>query len=250
MTQLISTTQKDGTVTTIQSQPVNSVFPIDQPSFGKLAYSSEWTWFTATSDGQNLYTAAGTNGGQLNPVSNVTTAAVGGEVTLTTGSASDGSASVSTHDVFRLGLGRARFRTDVNLSVLSDGTDEFEIACGLQGQGFGTVSNTDEALFRYTDSINSGNWVIASQSGGGGEEITNTAVAPVTGNMRQVLEIIVNDDATEIQFHIDGNLVATHTTVPTVALRHGMLTNKLAGTTSRSLRLLGAGWDYVFTTPV
>jgi hypothetical protein len=112
------------------------------------------------------------------------------------------------------------------------------------------VSDDNEALFRYTHTVNSGNWVCASQDVGGGEEITNTAVSPTTGSTRQVLEIIVNDDASEAQFYIDGVLVATHTTVPAASLRHGMLINKLAGTSVRALRLLGAGWDYVFTTPV
>jgi hypothetical protein len=248
MAQLISTTQKEGAVTTVQSQPVNSVFPIDQPSSGKIAYSSEWTWFTAVSAGLHLYNGIVANGGIIGGAS--LTLPVGGGVALSTGGSANAHARMTSQNCFNLGMGRARFRKDVCFNNLSTGTEEFEAACGLTGGFFDVVSDDNEALFRYTHTVNSGNWVCASQDAGGGEEITNTAVAPTTGSTRQVLELIVNDDATETQFYIDGVLVATHTAVPTVVLRHGMLINKLAGTVARQLRLLGAGWDYVFTTPV
>jgi hypothetical protein len=133
---------------------------------------------------------------------------------------------------------------------LSDGTDSYEAVAGLHGGDLSTVSDDDEILFRYTHSVNSGNWVCASQDAGGGEEVTNTAVAPTTGLTRQVLEIIVNVNATETEFYIDGALVATHTAVPSAVLRHGMGIKKVAGTAATFFRALGAGWDYVFTTPV
>jgi hypothetical protein len=221
-----------------------------QSSFGTITRSSEWNWFTVDGDGLELYTGGYTNGGGTFLPGTPAGTPVGGARALTTQTSSNASAQMRTDHSFRLGLGPARFRTDVSVDNLSDGTETYEIACGMLANDFSTVSYDDEILFRYTDSINSGNWVCASQVSAGGEEITNTNVAPATGNARQVLEIVVNTDATEAEFYIDGVLVATHTEIPTRSIRHGMVINKLAGTTGRYLRLLGAGWDYVFDTPI
>jgi hypothetical protein len=230
--------------------PVSYSIQSTESSFGTIRRSSEWTWFTATGDGLELYSSTAANSGIYGEAGSVTGIPVGAGTFLGTSTSSDASARLRTSLSFRLGFGPARFRTDVAVGALSDITETYAVAVGLHGGAFDTVSDDDEALFRYTDSVNSGNWVCASQDAGGGEEITNTAVSPTTGNTRQVLEIVVNADATETEFYIDGVLVATHTTVPTAPLRHGMVINKLAGTTQRLLRPLGAGWDYEFTDPI
>jgi hypothetical protein len=219
-----------------------------QSSFGTITRSSEWNWFTAISDGFHHYYPGVGNGGAVNE--GALGFAVGGGFGLTTGVNVNGFARVQTTRSFSFGGGSCRFRADISINALSDGTDSYEVAVGLKNTDFTGVTDNNEALFRYTHSVNSGNWVCASQSAGGGEEITNTAVAPVTGSNRQALEVITNAAGTSTEFYISGVLVATHTTVPTVPLRHGMIINKLSGTSDRALNPLGAGWDYVFDTPI
>jgi hypothetical protein len=139
-----------------------------------------------------------------------------------------------------LGSGRFRFRSDINVPLASDGTETFTVRAGLSDAFSVGGSGIDGVFFRYSHSVNSGNWVCVTRSNSV-ETLTNTAVAGVHATAYSVLEIEVNAAGNSVLFYIDGVLVATHVAnIPTGAGRElGISVHilKSAGTTSRSLNV-------------
>jgi hypothetical protein len=118
-------------------------------------------------------------------------------------------------------------------SALSDGTDTYTIRGGLEQNNMG--STNDGVFFRYTHSVNSGNWQAVTRASGV-ETVTNTAVANTTASYTK-FKLVMNSAGTSVVFSINGSTVATHTTnIPT---QGGYLVGiiKSAGTTSRNLHV-------------
>lgn len=123
------------------------------------------------------------------------------------------------------------------LTALSDGTNTYTAIVGLTDAGIGSFGTTPDGIyFKYTHSVNSGNWQCITRSGGT-ETNNNSAVAASASY--QILEIRINSDITSIGFYIDGALVQTHTTnIPaSTAMWMQAMIVKSAGTTSRGLAM-------------
>jgi hypothetical protein len=142
------------------------------------------------------------------------------------------------------GSGIYRMRIDAQLVNDSDGTDTYIARLGFLDSV--SAEPTDGVFFRYTHSVNSGNWVCVTRSNGS-ETPVNTAVNLSAGNYR-TFEIEVNAAGTSAAFYIDGALVHTETaTIPLGASRntgYGAALIKSAGANSRSMRLDLLAWSF------
>jgi hypothetical protein len=156
--------------------------------------------------------------------------------TLNLGTSTSGKASISSGalNCMKLGSGIARYSAKVNIPVLSNGTDTFITQIGFMDNVTGTPS--DSVSFRYTHSVNAGEWEAVTRSNGV-ETATDTNVAVVAGTFK-TFRIEVNAAGTSVGFYIDDVLVATNTTnIPTGAgreLGYGIRGEKTAGTTATS----------------
>lgn len=165
-----------------------------------------------------------------------------GFATLETGTTSTGVFAVYTQpDTMILGNGTARFRADINIPTASNGTDTFSVRVGFNDTANSAGDGVDGVFFRYTHSVNSGNWVCVTRSNSV-ETAANTAIAGVAGaGIYTSLEIEVNADASSVDFRINGANVATVTTnIPTGAGRGtGVAAHiiKSLGTTNRTIVL-------------
>jgi hypothetical protein len=148
------------------------------------------------------------------------------------------------------GGGRYRLRIDAQLVDASDGSETYIARLGFLDSV--SAEPTDGVFFRYTHSVNSGNWVCVTRSNGS-ETPTNTAVSLSAGNYR-TFEIEINAAGTSAAFYIDGVLVHTETlTIPVGASRntgYGAALIKSAGSTSRSMRLDLLGVSFEPTAPL
>jgi hypothetical protein len=114
---------------------------------------------------------------------------------------------------FQFGGGTWMYESYIEVDTLSDATNRFRFI-----SGFGNVANsgaeTNGAFFTYDEggvsngTIASPNWQCVTTVGAV-RTLTTTSVAVTTTWTK--LRIIVNADATEVKFYIDGILVATHT---------------------------------------
>lgn len=162
-----------------------------------------------------------------------------GVYSCTTGTTSTGRACAAYMEATNvvLGSGRATSLGIVKLTTLSDGTDTFTTTGGFQDTFTG--DSVDGVYFRYTHSVNSGQWQCVSRSNSV-ETVTNTSIAPSTSAF-QTMFIDINAAGTEALFYIDDVLVATHTTnIPTGIARvtgHGWNHRKSVGTAARILQL-------------
>lgn len=86
------------------------------------------------------------------------------------------------------------------LKDLSDGTDTFTVEIGF---GNGTSSApTNGAFFRYTHSVNSGKWQAVSVLAGT-ETAEDTGITAAVDGFH-IFKIVANDDATQIDYYVDG----------------------------------------------
>jgi hypothetical protein len=113
----------------------------------------------------------------------------------------------STNSIL-LGGGIHLFEADFRLNLLSNATDAFTAYSGFVDSATGV--GTDCAYFRYTHSVNSGNWQAVTRAGGT-ETAVNTAIAASTVNF-DTLRILSDAVGGNIRFFINDALVATITT--------------------------------------
>lgn len=100
-----------------------------------------------------------------------------------------------------LGLGHTiKQKWRVGVDALSDGTTTYICYVGYGDASSG--NDTDAVCFRYTHSVNSGNWVGVCRSNGT-ESTVNLASGPAAGIM-QILQIDINSDGTSVTFSVDG----------------------------------------------
>jgi hypothetical protein len=139
-------------------------------------------------------------------------------------------------------LGGLEYNALASINAVSDGTNTFEYRVGVTLTNL-TSDPSRGVYFRYTHSVNSGNWQCVSRSGGV-ETVINTAVAPTLYNYStqaiSTLKFVVNAGATSIEFFINNVSMGTITTnIPTSGVSyegHGIV--KSAGTSSRSATML------------
>lgn len=122
------------------------------------------------------------------------------------------------------------------LSAVSDGTDTYTMYLGFGDSGGSSGDNNDGAYFRYTHSVNGGEFEAVTAKAGS-RTATDTNVAAAT--TYKIFEIRVNAAGNSVTFYIDGSLVATNTTnIPDTSSNYcGFLAKieKSAGTTARLL---------------
>ena len=131
--------------------------------------------------------------------------------------------------------------------TLSTGSEGFQVRVGF----FDSDTITDGAYFQYTDSVNSGNWEVATESN---SSATTTGTATAATTSWTTATVNVNAGGTQARFYINGTLLHTETnTIPTGASR---LTSpaigiiKTVGTGSaRTLRADFCDVYEKFTTP-
>jgi hypothetical protein len=220
------------------------------PSSGLLARLEQIEHFTSAGAGLAGFTSTTSGTGAS---SAGTTAPAGriGMLDLSTGTDTTGRSVISSSTAGVLfGGGRHRMRCDAQVVNASDGTETFTVRVGYIDSS--SAESADGAFFRYTHSVNGGEWEAVTRSNGS-ETAADTNVTVSAGNYR-VFEIEVNAAGTSVAFYIDGALVATNSTnIPTGAGRntgHGIGIFKSAGTTARSVLLDMIAWSFEPTTPL
>ena len=147
---------------------------------------------------------------------------------------------------FQLGGGTWMYESYIEVAALSDATDGFRFTSGF-GNIATAAGETHGVFFTYdlggtaNGAAASTNWQCVTTVGAV-RTLTTTSVAVTTTWTK--LRIIINADATEVKFYIDGTLVATHTTnIPVFTTRVKVLQKiaKTVGTGNRSIYC-----DYLF----
>lgn len=137
--------------------------------------------------------------------------------------------------------GEAIFETVINITTLSDGTETYTLRLGWVDSG--TADGADGVFFRYTHSVNSGNWQLVARNNSV-ETATNSSTA-VTAGAWQRLTIVVNAAGTSAEFFVNG--VSIGTAASNIPVGAGRVTalyinlTKSAGTTARTVFV-----DYVY----
>jgi hypothetical protein len=167
-----------------------------------------------------------------------------GIISGSTGTTTTGRAALATSvNALRLGQGRCLFEARVRIPNLSNATDSFTVRIGYLDSVSGEA--TDGAFFRYTHSVNSGNWQAVCRDNNN-ETTANFSVGPVTSDW-QKLAINVYPDGSRVDFTIAGTgTEAIATNIPTTSGRQtglGYSIIKSAGTTARTILL-----DYLWHT--
>lgn len=180
-----------------------------------------------------------------------------GIASLTTGTTTTGYASIVSRYAsgILLGGGAWRLRAIFLVPALSDGTDTYTLHVGF-GDSQVAGNPTDGIFLRYTHGTNSGKFEAVTRSNGT-ETATDTGVTVAIDTWYR-LDIVVNEDASEVEFWLreadtgDSNLVATNTTnIPSgtgreTAVQASIL--KSAGTTARLAHVDYLGGRCEFTT--
>jgi hypothetical protein len=142
----------------------------------------------------------------------------------------------------RVGVGEYTFGIGCTPgNVTFDGVLTGTIWVGL-ASSIAPTSGFNTILFRSTDG---GNWFAVT--GNGTETATDTGVA-AAANTYHNLKFVVSSDGTEVNFYIDGVLVATHTTnIPTTAMTHIISVNRSSATgTDVAIRVDYVMWEMKF----
>jgi len=153
----------------------------------------------------------------------------------TAGTSTTGSGSIISSSTNTLTLGNScywRYDAIINIDTLSDATNTYTLRVGFIDSN--SAESTDGVFFRYTNSVNSGKWVLVARNNSTETttNATNTAVASATWYR---LTIIVNPAGTSAEFFQDGTSLGTVTSnIPTTsstrATGYGVMFLKSAGT--------------------
>lgn len=138
-----------------------------------------------------------------------------GVTSLTTGTTGTGRVSISlAGSHFSQGLIDYTWR--IRIPTLSNGTQTFTLYVGFGNTLAVTATNiVNGVYFTYTNSVNSGNWVL-NTSNNSSRSTSNTAVAATTGYVK--LRIVVAADGGSAEFFIDGTSVGTITSATTIPI--------------------------------
>lgn len=166
-----------------------------------------------------------------------------------TTSAAGRSALYCGQSVLQLGGGSIEVEMGINIGQVPDGTNTFTIEAGLGDTPSGTT--TDGVYFYFDRAVSTTNWLARAVSNSVGNN-TDTGVALATGWVS--LKIVIDANATEVKYYINGTLVATVTgDIPSAAGRSCAPQFKVTGSAGTGAnRYIDA--DYfkfcqLFTTP-
>lgn len=148
---------------------------------------------------------------------------------IATGTVSSGSCvmGLGIVDNFFTGAGKIIIGTRVKIPTLSDATENFTVAFGLNATG-----NANRVMFTYNHGTNSGAWtcttIVAS--------VPDTASSGITvvANTVYALEFVIDAAASSVEFFINGASVDTNANVPTAGMKLEWHMVKSAGSTSRT----------------
>jgi hypothetical protein len=166
--------------------------------------------------------------------------------TLATGWAMHITEQSANGQQFQFGGGNWMYETYIEVDTLSDATNRFRFVSGF-GNVASSGTETNGAFFTYDEggvsngTIASPNWQCVTTVGAV-RTLTTTSVAVTTTWTK--LRIIVNADATEVKFYIDGILVATHTTNIPVLPNRFKVKQMIAKTLGTGNRFVYC--DYIF----
>ncbi len=229
----------------ISWQPNNSF-----PTYGTLPRIEQIEHFTIVSDMHGITSSTNGTSATFIDEENDGSGRVG-IANCRTGTDTTGRSGVRTSaTAIRAGGGRHRFRCDARIITLSDGSDTYTVRVGFLDSISGEP--TDGCFFRYTHSVNSGEWQAVTRAAGvETSSATDTNVAATTN--WTVFEIEINAAATSVAFYINGALVATNTTnIPTGEnwFGYGTAIIKSAGNNNREYRLDQMAYSFEPTTPL
>lgn len=167
-----------------------------------------------------------------------------GNIQLQTGASTSSAPSINSNDgMWLFGGGVTTFETLVYLNFLSGSPDTYSLRIGYSNQINGT-SPTEGLWFQYTDTVNSGQWVLTSVAGGVTTS-TSSAVAP-TATAWNKLKIVTNAAGTLATFFVNGTSIGTVAGLPTVVATDEfgiqVCIIKTAGTSSRNMAI-----DYIYS---
>jgi hypothetical protein len=181
-----------------------------------------------------------------------------GVLALSTGTSATGAPQIrlglSNAGALYLGNGVFTMERFVNIETLSDATQEFFSIVGATTNA--NFNGTGGVYFLYDRStINNSiygagsvNWKCVTRLTGLTTTVTTTSI-PITAGAWVKLTIIVNANATSVQFLINNTLVATHTTnIPTL-ITPRIAHVKTVGTTARVLFVDYCLDQQIYTTP-
>lgn len=214
---------------------VNTIFSSSSTApqwAGRNTYSELFTDFLGTTGG--LYTGSGSGTGAGVGFTNSTNVDANhpGVITVACGTSGAGTARVQLYEKsVVLGGSLLWWETLINISALSDGTNTYTTYLGLHDNIGGTNPNNG-IFFRYTHSVNSGNWQGVARAASS-ETVLNTSTA-VAATTWIRLAIACDAAATLITFYINGSSVGTvNATIPTLPIGSQITITSTAGTLSR-----------------
>lgn len=170
----------------------------------------------------------------------------------TSASSRAGTWSGTALDAVLFGGGEVYLEALVKVSALSDATDTYIIRCGMLDTR-GDANSVDGIYFRYTHSVNSGNWEGVTRSNSV-ETVASGGTAGAPSTSFQKLGILINAAGTLVTFYLDDVSMGTSATnIPTAAGREtgigGAFITRTAGTTTaRSFSIDYYRWYQNLTT--
>lgn len=196
--------------------------------------------FLKSPQGLAPWTSGTANGGDFNPTQ-PSDSGHPGVLSVTTGTNAGGQSMIylgninnTTQQEIILGGGAIDIYMVIQLPVLSNGTDTYEISVGLgQSQNYSNTSYDNGVFFNYSSTINSGNWQ-GSTSKATTKSVLNSSTAVTTS--WTTLRINVNAAGTVATFYVNGSSIGTiNTNLPTLGISPALNIAKSAGTTARLL---------------
>lgn len=156
-----------------------------------------------------------------------------------------------------VGGGVISYKTSINIETLSTVSERFWVGVGYKDGIFGNLGIANAICFIYdeggviTGNTASPNWKIVTCNSSV-RTFTDTGVA-VSGGAWVKLEILINADATSVEFFINNVSVGTiSTNIPSGISKTMIINNqilKTIGTTSRNLYMDYVTYKQTFTTP-
>jgi len=119
----------------------------------------------------------------------------------------------------------------IRAPVLSTSLQRYISHSGYRSTWFG--ASTSGLTCSYSDNVNSGKFVLRATIAGVATDFNGTTT--VVANTWYRAKIVINAAGTAASLYINGALEATATSIPTAAMRAGILINSLVGTTPKNL---------------
>lgn len=127
----------------------------------------------------------------------------------------------------------------IHIPVLSTASEEFIFSCGVTDfyNVFGGSAITNDQVAFIYDRTQSTNWLAVTRSGATETVASGGSSVAVDTNWTHA-RIVINADATSVEFFIDGTSLGTSTTnIPSSDLGVGAMIEKSVGTTERTLEI-------------